>query len=61
MCQTKIAQGIIAAMVTPMDENGQINYAELKNQVERQINAGISGVFTLGTNGEGYILSHDEN
>ncbi|UZX31571.1 4-hydroxy-tetrahydrodipicolinate synthase [Lactobacillus helsingborgensis] len=60
MCQTKIAQGIIAAMVTPMDENGQINYAELKNQVERQINAGISGVFTLGTNGEGYILSHDE-
>lgn len=60
MSKPEIAHGIIAAMVTPMDENGHVNYDELKNQVDRQINAGISGVFTLGTNGEGYILQHDE-
>lgn len=56
----KIAHGIIAAMITPLDENSNINEAELRNQVDRQINAGVSGVFTLGTNGEGYILNHDE-
>ncbi|WP_125591281.1 4-hydroxy-tetrahydrodipicolinate synthase [Companilactobacillus jidongensis] len=55
-----IAKGIIAAMVTPMDENQKVNEKELRNQVRRQINAGITGVFTLGTNGEGYILSHEE-
>ncbi|PRO93534.1 4-hydroxy-tetrahydrodipicolinate synthase [Lactiplantibacillus pentosus] len=55
-----IAKGIIAAMVTPLDQNEQVNEEELKNQVRRQINAGVTGVFTLGTNGEGYILSHEE-
>lgn len=60
MSKAEIAHGIIAAMVTPMDEDGNINFDELRNQVDRQIDAGISGVFTLGTNGEGYILNHDE-
>lgn len=60
MSKAEIANGIIAAMVTPMDNKGNINFDELRNQVDRQINAGISGVFTLGTNGEGYILDHDE-
>lgn len=60
MSKAEIAHGIIAAMVTPMDEDGNINFDELRNQVDRQINAGISGVFTLGTNGEGYILNYDE-
>ncbi|MBA1392330.1 4-hydroxy-tetrahydrodipicolinate synthase [Lactobacillus sp. XV13L] len=60
MSKAEIAHGIIAAMVTPMDDDGRVNFKELRNQVDRQIAAGISGVFTLGTNGEGYILSHDE-
>lgn len=60
MSKAKIAHGIIAAMVTPMDDQGNVNYDELRNQVNRQIVSGISGVFTLGTNGEGYILDHDE-
>lgn len=56
----QIAQGIIAAMVTPLNDDSTINENELRNQVDRQINAGVNGVFTLGTNGEGYILNHDE-
>lgn len=60
MSKQKIAHGIIAAMITPMDNEGNVNFDELRNQVDRQIAAGISGVFTLGTNGEGYILDHDE-
>jgi 4-hydroxy-tetrahydrodipicolinate synthase len=52
--------GIIAAMATPMYEDGTINEAELRNQVNRQINAGLQGIFCLGTNGEAYILSKEE-
>ncbi|WP_461214645.1 4-hydroxy-tetrahydrodipicolinate synthase [Lacticaseibacillus sp. GG6-2] len=56
----EIAHGIIAAMVTPLDESGKLNLKELRNQVDRQVAAGVDGIFTLGTNGEGYILSHEE-
>ncbi len=52
--------GIIPAMATPMFEDGSINEAELRNQVNRQINAGANGIFCLGTNGEAYILSKEE-
>lgn len=52
--------GIIAAMATPMYEDGTINEIELRNQVNRQINAGMDGIFCLGTNGEAYILSKEE-
>lgn len=53
-------EGIIPAIVTPMFEDGSINEAELRNQINRQINAGASGIFCLGTNGEAYILDKDE-
>jgi len=53
-------KGIIVPIVTPMDENEDVNTDELRNQVERQIAAGIHGIFPFGTNGEGYILSAAE-
>lgn len=56
----KFLKGIIAPIVTPMNEDESINEAELRNQVNRLIDAGIHGIFTTGTNGEGYILSEEE-
>jgi len=53
-------QGIIAAMATAMYEDESINEAEIRNQVNRQIAAGVDGIFCLGTNGEFYILSTEE-
>ena len=55
-----IATGIIAAMVTAMHEDEALNCQETEHQVNRQIDAGVDGVFCLGTNGEAYILSEDE-
>ena len=52
--------GIIAAMVTSMNEDETINEAEIRRQVNRQIAAGVDAVFCLGTNGEFYILSEEE-
>lgn len=57
---TEKIQGIITAMVTPMHEDESLNLPELRRQVNRQVEAGVNGVFVLGTNGEGYILDHEE-
>ncbi len=53
-------KGIIAPIVTPMHEDESINLDELRRQVDRQIEAGIHGIFPFGTNGEGYILGGEE-
>lgn len=53
-------KGIIAAMQTAMNEEGSINEAEMRRQINRQINAGVDAVFCLGTNGEFYIMNTEE-
>ncbi len=53
-------KGIIPPVVTPMNADETVNIAELRNQVERQIQGGVHGIFPFGTNGEGYILSLKE-
>ena len=54
------AKGIIAAMVTPMNTDESLNLRELRNQVHRHLEAGVDGVFCLGTSGEAYILDENE-
>ncbi len=53
-------KGIIVPIITPMYDDETVNTGELKNQTERMIDAGVSGIFAFGTNGEGYILSEKE-
>lgn len=53
-------KGIVVPIVTPMNEDESINTEELRRQVNRQIEAGIHGIFPFGTNGEGYILNGEE-
>lgn len=53
-------KGIITPVVTPMNEDESVNIPELRNQIERQIDGGVHGIFPFGTNGEGYILSLKE-
>ncbi len=53
-------KGIVVPIITPMREDETINVAELQNQVERQISAGIHAIFCFGTNGEGYILNKED-
>ena len=53
-------KGIVVPIVTPMNEDESINTDELRRQVDRQIEAGIHGIFPFGTNGEGFILNFDE-
>lgn len=53
-------RGIIPPILTPMNADESINYAELRKQVNRMIENGCHGLFPFGTNGEGYILSGEE-
>lgn len=53
-------KGIITAMVTPFDENQEINNEVTKQLINKLINAGVDGIFILGTNGEFHMLTDDE-
>lgn len=53
-------KGIIPAILTPMNADESVNIDVLCRQIERLIEGGVHGLFPLGTNGEGYILSEKE-
>ncbi len=54
------AEGVWVAMTTPMHEDEEINFPELRNQTNRFVSAGVDALFCLGTNGEFYALSLEE-
>ena len=55
-----LCQGIIPAILTPFTKSEAVNYRELRRHVRRMLNAGVHGIFCLGTNGEFYALSERE-
>lgn len=53
-------KGIIPPILTPMNPDESINEQELRNQVNRMVEAGVHGIFAFGTNGESYALTPAE-
>ncbi|EOL44442.1 4-hydroxy-tetrahydrodipicolinate synthase [Enterococcus caccae] len=53
-------EGIITAMVTPLDKTNQINLMATKKLVNHLIDKKVNGLFILGTNGEFQVLSELE-
>lgn len=53
-------RGIFTALVTPMYEDGAIDFDSLARLVEHQIGQGIHGFYVGGSTGEGFILTSDE-
>ncbi|MEM2795978.1 MAG: 4-hydroxy-tetrahydrodipicolinate synthase [Candidatus Hadarchaeales archaeon] len=54
-------EGALTAMITPFDENGEIDEEGLRKNVEFQIKNGINGLVPVGTTGECSTLSYDEH
>ncbi len=53
--------GVYTALVTPLDEAGQINYDALGDLLESQIAAGVTGVVPMGTTGESPTMFNAEH
>ena len=51
-------KGIIPPLVTPLSDRGQLDVESLDRLLERVIEAGVHGLFILGTSGEAPSLSH---
>lgn len=52
--------GIVAAMVTPFEEDGRPSIEETARLVDFLIDRGIHGLFVCGSTGEGVLLSTPE-
>lgn len=53
-------QGVYVPMVTPFNQEGQVDVAKLKQLARAFVDKGASGLVVCGTTGESYALSDDE-
>ena len=56
-----IFKGAATALVTPMNNDGSVNYERLKSLVNEQIEGGIDALIICGTTGEKSTLRYDEH
>lgn len=54
-------EGTYTAIVTPFTRDGHVDYPRLKDLIERQVAAGITGVVPMGTTGESPTLDMKEH
>ncbi len=52
--------GTITALVTPLLQDGSVDYSALKGLVDYQLEQGIDGISPCGTTGESATLTHEE-
>ncbi len=53
-------RGIIPALVTPFTDDQKLDEQALRGLIENLLQAGVHGLFVLGTNGEFFTLSESE-
>jgi 4-hydroxy-tetrahydrodipicolinate synthase len=53
--------GVYTALITPLDEKGQIDFDALGKVIDQQVAAGVSGVVPMGTTGESPTMSNEEH
>ena len=59
--KTKIFSGAATALITPMNQDGSVNYGRLETLVNTQIESGIDSLVICGTTGEKSTLRYDEH
>lgn len=52
-------KGVVPPLLTPLDENYELDVAALERLIEHVIEGGVHGIFILGTTGELSRLSYD--
>ena len=56
-----VFKGAGVAIVTPMKDNGEVNYEKFAELIEFQIAGGTDAIIVCGTTGEASTLSHEEH
>jgi 4-hydroxy-tetrahydrodipicolinate synthase len=56
----KVLDGVIVALLTPVDRMGRVDHGALRQLVERVVAGGVTGVSPLGSTGEGYSLGLEQ-
>jgi len=56
-----LIKGSITALVTPMNEKGDLDYDSLEKLINYQINSGISGLVAVGTTGESATINFKDH
>ena len=52
--------GVMPALLTPFDDEGEVNLRVIRDLVEFHLAAGLTGFYILGSTGEGLLLSEAE-
>jgi 4-hydroxy-tetrahydrodipicolinate synthase len=55
-----VLEGVIVALLTPVDQAGRVDHGALSQLVERLLSRGVTGISPLGSTGEGYSLDLDQ-
>ena len=55
-----VLDGVIVALLTPVDRTGRVDHGALGQLVERVVAGGVTGVSPLGSTGEGYSLGLEQ-
>lgn len=56
-----VFKGVATAIITPMHEDGSVDYESYGRLIDWQIAEGINGIVAAGTTGEGSTLSDEEH
>lgn len=53
-------EGIYPAIITPIDENEEINVKALEQVIEKTLKQGVSGFYVSGSTGESFLLRDEQ-
>ena len=53
-------EGIFPAIITPIDENEEINEKALEQVIEKTLKQGVSGFYVSGSTGESFLLRDEQ-
>jgi len=56
MMSKVLFKGIIPALISPIDENGDIKEDTARKLIDWQLNAGVDGFYVCGATGEGIVM-----
>jgi len=55
-----VLEGVIVALITPVDQEGKVDHGALRQLVERLASRGVTGISPLGSTGEGFSLGLEQ-